>query len=206
MVALSEAQLLEKWQWAMGILQQEGDIPDDLPPEVCAQVQGSPAPPSHLPACTIKGPSPTGTMMVDSPAGLMDFAVDVREAGSPTKVMEVALATGATKTSLLVDQEPSVMEQVGPPEPESENAAHMDVVEVPHSGEASIHAASSCDSQTKIDSGGILTEREEGTSQKGGGVNQPQTPPRNPMKHSQPEAHSPTSPTSPPSKYAVSGS
>src|SRR5260370_33928558 len=44
-------------------------------------------------ACTIEGPSPTGAMMVDLPAGLMDFAVDVREAGSPTKVMEVALTT-----------------------------------------------------------------------------------------------------------------
>ena len=112
MAALSKAQLLEKWQWAMGILQQE--IPDDLPPEVCAQVRGSPAPPSHLQAHMIKGPLPTGAMMVDSPAGLMDFAVDVREAGSPTKVMEVALAIGTT--SLLVDQEPSVTEQVGPPQ------------------------------------------------------------------------------------------
>ena len=71
--------------------------------------------------------------------------------------------------------EPCVMEEVGPPGPESEIATHIDVVEAPPSlGEASIHAASSLDSQ--------LTEREEGASQKEGGVNQPQTPPRNPMK------------------------
>src|SRR5260370_13180185 len=60
--------------------------------------------------------------------------------------------------------EPHVTEEVGPPGPESEITAHMDVVEAPPSlGEASIHAASSLDSQ--------LTEREGGASQEGRGVN-----------------------------------